>query len=40
MLELLASTHDATQTAAEDKEGRSRCVHSRPGALAVVCWPC
>jgi hypothetical protein len=31
-----ASTHEATQTAAD--EGWSRCAHGRPGALTVVCW--
>jgi hypothetical protein len=33
-----ASTHEATQTAAEDREGWSRCAHGRPGAITVVCW--
>jgi hypothetical protein len=33
-----ASTHEATQTAAQDREGWSRCAHGRPGAITVVCW--
>ena len=33
-----ASTHEATQAAAEEKEGWSRCEHGRPGTITVVCW--
>ena len=33
-----ASTHESPQTAADQKEGWSRCDHGRPGAITVVCW--
>ena len=32
------STREATQAAAEEKEGWSRCDHGRPGTITVVCW--
>jgi outer membrane biogenesis lipoprotein LolB len=33
-----ASTHESPQTAAEEKEGWSRCEHGRPGMITFVCW--
>lgn len=33
-----ASTHEATQTAAEERDGWSRCDRGRPGTLTVLCW--
>ncbi len=32
------STHEATQTAADEKEGWSRCDHGHPGTITIVCW--
>ncbi len=32
------STHEATQTAADEKEGWRRCDHGRPGTITLVCW--
>ena len=33
-----ASTHESPQTAADEKEGWSRCEHGRPDTITVVCW--
>lgn len=33
-----ASTRESRQTAADEKEGWSRCEHGRPGMITVVCW--
>ena len=33
-----ASTHESPQTAADEKEGWSRCEHGRPGMITFVCW--
>jgi len=32
------STPKPPQTAAEEKEGWSRCEHGRPDTITVVCW--
>jgi hypothetical protein len=33
-----ASTRESPQTAADEKEGWSRCDHGRPGTITIVCW--